>query len=189
VHARGKSGWSFSVTDSVVDGNTTVGPGVCCGNYNVLRVEMKNGHNGAVRERRHLLQPDRLVDPRTVRTLRRTAPSRRVPQRRWDTEHPHPQLDHLRRAGGERRGWLQRRHQPDPELPGLGLRDDAEQLPGRQRHQRVLHLRRRDLRHRELRGAVEPHRLGTTCSSGPTPSRTPRRDSRGPSAGARRTDQ
>ena len=47
MHAQGKSGWSVSITDSEVDGGTTDGPGVCCGNYNVLRVEMKGGHNGA----------------------------------------------------------------------------------------------------------------------------------------------
>jgi hypothetical protein len=47
MHAQGKSGWSVSVTDSEVDGGTTDGPGVCCGNYSVLRVEMRGGHNGA----------------------------------------------------------------------------------------------------------------------------------------------
>jgi len=47
MHAQGKSGWSFSVTDSNVDGGSVDGPGICCGNYNVLRVEMRGGHNGA----------------------------------------------------------------------------------------------------------------------------------------------
>lgn len=47
MHASGKTGWSFSITDSLVDGGTTDGPGVCCGNYTVLRVEMTGGHNGA----------------------------------------------------------------------------------------------------------------------------------------------
>jgi hypothetical protein len=47
MHAQGKSGWSVSITDSNVDGGTTDGPGVCCGNYSVLRVEMTGGHNGA----------------------------------------------------------------------------------------------------------------------------------------------
>jgi hypothetical protein len=36
-----------TVRDSVVDGGKADGPGVCCGNYRVLRTEMKGGHNGA----------------------------------------------------------------------------------------------------------------------------------------------
>jgi|GEM_PF-5938858 len=47
MHARGASGWSFSITDSVVDAGTVDGPGVCCGNYQVTRTEMRGGHNGA----------------------------------------------------------------------------------------------------------------------------------------------
>ncbi|HEX5089029.1 MAG TPA: hypothetical protein VFV89_14575 [Nocardioides sp.] len=47
MHALGRSGWSVSIADSTVDAGTADGPGVCCGNYDVLRVEMKGGHNGA----------------------------------------------------------------------------------------------------------------------------------------------
>jgi hypothetical protein len=47
MHAQHRHGWSVRIVDSVVDGGHSDGPGVCCGNYRVVRVEMKGGHNGA----------------------------------------------------------------------------------------------------------------------------------------------
>jgi hypothetical protein len=47
MHARHEKGWSMRVVNSEVDAGTADGPGVCCGNYRLIRVAMKGGHNGA----------------------------------------------------------------------------------------------------------------------------------------------
>jgi hypothetical protein len=47
MHAQGEHGWSVRITDSKVNARRSDGPGICCGNYRVLRVEMRGGHNGA----------------------------------------------------------------------------------------------------------------------------------------------
>jgi hypothetical protein len=47
MHADHQKGWSLRIVDSEVDAGRSDGPGVCCGNYTLLRVEMRGGHNGA----------------------------------------------------------------------------------------------------------------------------------------------